>query len=39
MQAVRTNVLGTENVLEAAVNAGVKRGYNYRLPNLNAALG
>lgn len=25
MQAVRTNVLGTENVLEAAVNAGVKR--------------
>ncbi len=25
MEAVRTNVLGTENVLEAAVNAGVKR--------------
>jgi UDP-N-acetylglucosamine 4,6-dehydratase/5-epimerase len=25
MQAVRTNVLGTENVLEAAVTAGVKR--------------
>ena len=25
MQAVRTNVLGTENVLEAAINAGVKR--------------
>lgn len=25
MQAVRTNVLGTENVLESAVNAGVKR--------------
>jgi UDP-N-acetylglucosamine 4,6-dehydratase/5-epimerase len=25
MQAVRTNVLGTENVLDAAVNAGVKR--------------
>jgi UDP-N-acetylglucosamine 4,6-dehydratase len=25
MQAVRTNVLGTENVLEAAVSAGVKR--------------
>lgn len=25
MQAVRTNVLGTENVLEAAVEAGVKR--------------
>jgi len=25
MQAVRTNVLGTENVLEAAVNADVKR--------------
>src|SRR3990167_2956796 len=25
MQAVRTNVLGTENVLEAAVNVGVKR--------------
>ena len=25
IQAVRTNVLGTENVLEAAVNAGVKR--------------
>ncbi|MDD4927933.1 MAG: polysaccharide biosynthesis protein [Gallionella sp.] len=25
MQAVRTNVLGTENVLEAAVNAGVSR--------------
>ncbi|MEN7526109.1 polysaccharide biosynthesis protein [Cupriavidus sp. DL-D2] len=25
MQAVRTNVLGTENVLEAAVNAGVER--------------
>jgi UDP-glucose 4-epimerase len=25
MQAVRTNVLGTENVLEAAVDAGVKR--------------
>jgi UDP-N-acetylglucosamine 4,6-dehydratase len=25
MQAVRTNVLGTENVLEAAVRAGVKR--------------
>lgn len=25
MQAVRTNVLGTENVLEAAVNAGVRR--------------
>ncbi len=25
MQAVRTNVLGTENVIEAAVNAGVKR--------------
>ena len=25
MQAVRTNVLGTENVLEAAIQAGVKR--------------
>jgi UDP-glucose 4-epimerase len=25
MQAVRTNIMGTENVLEAAVNAGVKR--------------
>ncbi|MEY4467811.1 MAG: hypothetical protein RIR21_1604 [Pseudomonadota bacterium] len=25
MQAVRTNVLGTENVLEAAIGAGVKR--------------
>lgn len=25
MQAVRTNVLGTENVLEAAISAGVKR--------------
>lgn len=25
MQAVRTNVLGTENVLEAAIDAGVKR--------------
>lgn len=25
MQAVRTNVLGTENVLNAAINAGVKR--------------
>lgn len=25
MEAVRTNVLGTENVLQAAVNAGVKR--------------
>ena len=25
MQAVRTNVLGTENVLSAAINAGVKR--------------
>lgn len=25
MQAVRTNVLGTENVLEAAIRAGVKR--------------
>jgi len=25
MQAVRTNVLGTENVLEAAIHAGVKR--------------
>jgi UDP-glucose 4-epimerase len=25
MQAVRTNVLGTENVLDAAINAGVKR--------------
>ena len=25
MQAVRTNVLGTENVLEAAIKAGVKR--------------
>jgi UDP-N-acetylglucosamine 4,6-dehydratase/5-epimerase len=25
MQAVRTNVLGTENVLEAAITAGVKR--------------
>jgi UDP-N-acetylglucosamine 4,6-dehydratase len=25
MEAVRTNVLGTENVMEAAVNAGVKR--------------
>lgn len=25
MQAVRTNVLGTENVIEAAINAGVKR--------------
>ena len=25
MQAVRTNVMGTENVLEAAINAGVKR--------------
>lgn len=25
MQAVRTNILGTENVLEAAVSAGVKR--------------
>ncbi len=25
MEAVRTNVLGTENVLDAAVNAGVKR--------------
>ncbi len=25
MEAVRTNVLGTENVLEAAINAGVKR--------------
>lgn len=25
MQAVRTNVLGTENVLEAAIEAGVKR--------------
>lgn len=25
MQAVRTNILGTENVLEAAINAGVKR--------------
>jgi UDP-N-acetylglucosamine 4,6-dehydratase len=25
MQAVRTNVLGTENVLEAAIAAGVKR--------------
>ena len=25
MEAVKTNVLGTENVLEAAVNAGVKR--------------
>lgn len=25
MQAVRTNVMGTENVLDAAVNAGVKR--------------
>lgn len=25
MQAVRTNVLGTENVLAAAINAGVKR--------------
>ena len=26
MQAVRTNVLGTENVLEAAIAAGVQRG-------------
>lgn len=25
MQAVQTNIMGTENVLEAAVNAGVKR--------------
>ena len=25
MEAVRTNVLGTENVIDAAVNAGVKR--------------
>ena len=25
MEAVRTNVLGTENVLEAAIAAGVKR--------------
>jgi UDP-glucose 4-epimerase len=25
MEAVKTNVLGTENVLEAAINAGVKR--------------
>lgn len=25
MEAVRTNVLGTENVLEAAINAGVRR--------------
>lgn len=25
MQAVRTNVLGTENVLEAAISAGIKR--------------
>jgi UDP-glucose 4-epimerase len=25
MEAVRTNVIGTENVLEAAINAGVKR--------------
>ena len=25
MQAVRTNILGTENVLEASINAGVKR--------------
>lgn len=25
MEAVRTNVLGTENVLEAAVNAGIRR--------------
>jgi len=27
MQAVRTNVLGTENVLDSALQHGVKRDY------------
>lgn len=31
MEAVKTNVMGTENVLNAAIAFGVKKSYVYRL--------